>query len=162
MKYVDFGNHSDSCLGNISTCQDGITIALWVKLLSSGNAYIFYNGGGIRITMSRRPSEIRFKVNCQEYFGSRGKKYTVQNIVIPDRFAWLHVAVSCDINNNGRYFINGIEYDLSSEDNKISNTDRRVRLGSTNNIKMFIADELHVWTGLLSAKQVLEHYSGNQ
>ena len=73
LKYVDFGIHDNSCVGNISACHDGLTIALWVKLLKNGNSYIFYNGGGIRITVNRKPDTIRFKMNCQKHQGNRGK-----------------------------------------------------------------------------------------
>ncbi len=34
-EYVDFGYYGDKCLGNLTNCQNGISVAFWVKVYNS-------------------------------------------------------------------------------------------------------------------------------
>ena len=39
--YVDLGNHSDSCFGDIRLCTDGVTVSIWIKrgIMNSWQTY---------------------------------------------------------------------------------------------------------------------------
>lgn len=49
-QYVDAGEHSKACLGNVELCRHGLTQSMWIQFREfRNNMYYVSNGGGVRV-----------------------------------------------------------------------------------------------------------------
>ena len=63
--YVDLGNHSDSCFGDIRLCTDGFTVSMWIKhgIVNTGETY-FASGYPVGIWHKQTPNG-QFKITAR-------------------------------------------------------------------------------------------------
>ena len=62
---IDFGDFSDSCVGDFTRCQNGITIAFWLKILSKKTGDVLYTSGrnrGIAVGYSKDTSQLNVRI----------------------------------------------------------------------------------------------------
>lgn len=86
-QYLDLGDLSDECIGNLALCKNGITVSTWLKFMGRGdNSYIFSTGNnGIRMYLKDSYLNVKVNQNNREW-----------NVRVPqlDETTWNYVEVS--------------------------------------------------------------------
>lgn len=101
---IDFGDFSDSCVGDFTQCQNGITIAFWLKILSKKTGDVLYTSGrdrGIAIGYSKDSSQLNVRI-----FSSNERHKVSAEIT---DLVWYHVFVAGRIGAIPWMVINGAE-----------------------------------------------------
>ena len=157
-QYVDFGNQSTNCLGDITKCTNTITIAMWFYF--NGNlgkwSSVFFNNAYILIYLTKYHSgQYGINLYCMANY-PLAFQYSVSTIPVnPD--GWQHLTFSCSQNNVGHIGLNGQEIPDTDGDIVQSSTwsfatidplhQNMVWLGksSTSDNEPFWVDELYIW-----------------
>ena len=148
--YINFGQHAYKCVSDVNNCADHpdntLTVALWVKLLTTVKSGVFTNTGGVRVYIDRDTND------NDVYFECLTQKYSVENIIVPDPAGWNHYIMMCSTNSTGHVIVNGKEWfgEISTASGTMG-TSGKVTLGFsyTSSSNEFLADELKIWYSAL-------------
>ena len=150
-QYLDIGDHSDECLGNLAKCPSGITIAAWINFKNYyENMYIMSTGNnGIR--MRHRNGYIETSVV------QNGKAWEVS---IPrfDENTWNHVELSWHPAHSLSVYVNNTLVHKATYVNvpvETRNTGTKFYVGRSNigdsversNYADMKIDEMEIWYG---------------
>ncbi len=97
-QYVDFGNNTNSCLGNIFLCTEGLTISMWVKLLILHQyATILWSDMSISVIISAYNDtiiDICVLINCESSMTYKCKLCSLEEI--PSATDWNYFTFSAN------------------------------------------------------------------
>ena len=80
-QYIDFGDQSANCAGNIALCTNGggQTVAFWFKLMAIGWISVFDNNGGMRLYLQKSGNIILTEMHC--VLNGAGYRYSTSRTV---------------------------------------------------------------------------------
>lgn len=90
-QYVDFGEQSSACLGNLDKCPHGVTLSMWMKPADFRNNRYFFSNGHNGITIQNRGNllKITAQTNTEEWETNTDK-------ILPDQWHFLEVSWTRD------------------------------------------------------------------
>lgn len=151
-QYLDLGDLSNECIGNLALCQNGITVSAWLKFMGRGdNSYIFSSGNN-GILMYLKDSYFNVKVN------SNNREWTL-SIPEIDETTWNYVELSWHPDFGlGLYLNNTLvaftSYTRPSPPQPIQSNPHvlvgRANIGDTDQINRpadVVVDEMEIWYG---------------
>ena len=152
-QYLDFGEHTVECLGNLALCQNGITVSAWMNFQDlKDNTYVFSTGSnGIRMYIKDYYFNVKVKQNNKEW---------VVSIPQVDEGTWNYVELSWHPDFGLSMYLNNSLVAYSKDTNTtfsplVEPSRPRVLLGKANsgdsteptqNAHM-VVDEMEIWYG---------------
>ena len=172
-QWVDLGDHRSNCMGNLDNCNNGLVMAMWLRIHRYGDPgtdndeYYITNGGhtersmGVALLMRGK--------NIIVYFCTASKVWELNYDIEVTLDTWYHLALTWSRTNGGKIFINGM---LGGGDalgaNHVSNLDgdtyTRLSLGCDSvsppgGAAHMTLDELRAWDFMLVDMYVWLLYS---
>ena len=165
-QWVNLGNQRHNCMGDLSKCNNGFVMALWIQMHNNDDTeYYICNGGhtyrSIGVALTLRDKKIRTLFRTLTHFW----------VIYYDRgvylHTWYHVVLAWNIANGGKVYINGVlagHVQDGIRKNSSQNGDAYVDfiLGASNlNYEIpgeMTLDELRIWDAVMYDQDILGLY----
>ncbi len=156
---LDLGTHNGRCLGNISACNDALTVCMWIHGLAENKwGGVFNNNGGLKLSIKGVDPNILIHLHCVPPVGASGQKY--EYTIAGDITGYNHYCFSCSKTSNGKVFLNGQEHFGIIQSSSSGGTSGKVKMATGFGF-YYNVDELNVWEGAeLDAATVSACYEG--
>ena len=164
---VNLGNQRHNCMGDLSQCNNGFVMAMWIQMhANDGDKYYISSGGqtgtSIGVVMMMRDKKLIV------WFRTSTRLWEVRYRRVVSLNTWYHVVLAWNIANGGKAYINGV---LASHDqdgySQTSNTQPNsyvnFMLGASNrdpnvNPGEMTLDELRIWDAVMDDQEILSLY----
>ena len=163
---VNLGNVRHTCLGNISKCENGISISVWLKTHYRNISFYMTNGGhtmrSIGVNLMQKHSGLLITVRNESGY------WQVQNVPF-ELHHWYHITMVWIPNTSARLFVNGclaketyafVEIESYRRDNE-----NDLMIGTSNtppHVDRYRAemtmDDLKMWDAVMDENKVWEIY----
>ena len=149
-QYLDVGQHSDACLGNLARCRHGMTGSFWANFAEmNNNDYYYSNGDGIRIYHDNGRVHFVFDVE--------NKRWEVEVPYVAEN-TWQFVEYTWSPRKGLRVYVNNVLQGSDESSERIPegamNDRNRVLIGRSNpgddvvvRYGDFAIDEFETWYG---------------
>ena len=157
---TDFGDFAGTCISDSVRCENGITVALWVKVRAGVSSVILgtaetANERGIAMFYDHVSSELRVKISSQHAVGQAKVAITARK--------WYHVVSIWKKGEEVRLLVNGVERFTGITTPETNFLDQHTHLlagksgeGGASNA---VLTELVVWTKALEWQTIMEKFS---
>ncbi len=112
-QYVDLGSSlREYCVGDLSFCQKGVTLSLWLKTMDTGEPQQYYISSGAQTTASHGLALLRSMndLYCRARHPN-GKEWSISGGAESwEDGVWAHVMVTWEINEGLFVYVNGSLY----------------------------------------------------
>ena len=171
---VDLGNQRHNCMGDLSKCNNGFVMAMWLRMHKYdepgpyNHEYYISNGGqtinsiGIALLMREKTLLALFRTETRLWEIHYGNFYLQK---------WYHVVLAWSLTTGGKVYINGALVSYNQEgkagnNNRQGNTYVNFMLGDSNKDPPkfpgeMTLDELRIWDAVPDEQLVWALYAGD-
>ena len=176
---VNLGNQRDSCMGDLSKCNNGFVMAMWLQVhkytepdepgFKTTEEYYISSGGhtshsmGVALLMRAKKIRVIFRTETHLWDFSHNEILSLHT--------WYHLVLTWDVGSGGKVYINGVlgshnQVGRSFASNRLGNTYADFMLGDRNHEPPgypgeMTLDELRIWDAVMNETDVWNIYAAD-